>query len=276
MLRIFSIILLSIFLICSCGSRYKWTPQAKTIHDNLSEYDNVVKIELLKGTNHATPAFIFSAKKPGTHIIILGGTHGNEPAGYEVALRLVDRFYENPPKNGKIIIIPEANRQAVLNFKRRIPVPEGVDIEMGNLNRCYPGDPNGLPMQRMAAEIQNLTIDNDVTVFIDLHEAVNYHLEIEETAEQKGLGQTIIYTPNEPSTWLVMNMIDVINSEIEDPLQKFTALERPILNSGAWWAGKYLGIAAFTFETSRKNPIEQRIKHHLRLVEIVLETEGLL
>ena len=58
--------------------------------------------------------------------------------------------------------------------------------------------------------------------------------------------------------------------------QKCAALERPILNSGAWWAGKYLGIASFTFETSRKDPINDRINYHLRLVEIVLELEGIL
>ena len=155
-------------------------------------------------------------------------------------------------------------------------MPDSVDREKGNLNRCYPGDENGLPMQRMAFEIEKLVKEYSITVFIDLHEAINYHLDIEETAERKGLGQTIIYSPNETSTWIVMNILDQINSEIEDPKQKFAALERPILNSAAWWAGKYLGIASFTFETSRKDPIEDRINYHLRLVDIVLELEGVL
>ena len=259
----------------SCaGVVYELTPEAKSIHDNLAEYVNAERIELLKNTKYQTPAFIFSGEEPGSNILIIGGTHGNEPAGYEAALRLLKRFYQHPLKKGKIVLIPEANRVSVLNYERRVPVPQGVDIEKGNLNRCYPGDENGLPMQQMAAAIQNLAIENKVNVFIDLHEALNYHLDIEETAEQKGLGQTIIYTPNEPSTWLVMNMMDKINSEISELNQKFTALERPILNSAAWWAGNHLGIAAFTFETSRKNPIEMRIKHHLRLVDIVLETEN--
>ena len=265
---------MSLFL--TCAARYELTPVGNNIHVNLNNLTEVNRIELLPGTVYQTPAFIFDTKNPGTNIIILGGTHGNEPAGYEAALRLVDRFYKNPPQHGTLIIVPEANRQAVLNYDRRIPVPDSIDREKGNLNRCYPGNENGLPMQRMAFEIEGLVNKYNVTVFIDLHEAVNYHLDIEETAEQKGLGQTIIYSPNELSTWIVMNLLDKINSEIKDPNQKFAALERPILNSAAWWAGKYLGIASFTFETSRKDPIEDRINYHLRLVDIVLELEGVL
>ena len=268
------ILIISIFI--SCAAKYTFTQTGKNIHSNLHAYTDVKRKEILPQTEYQTPAFIFDSGNPGTKILILGGTHGNEPAGYEAALRFVDRFYKKPPKNGLVIIVPEANRPAVLNYDRRIPVPDGIDREKGNLNRCYPGDENGLPMQKMAYQIQKLAQDYKVDIFIDLHEAINYHLDIEETAERKGLGQTIIYSPNEPSTWIVMNILDKINSEIKNSNQKFAALERPILNSGAWWAGKYLGIASFTFETSRKDPINDRINYHLRLVEIVLELEGLL
>jgi len=269
-------VVLAIFFISCSSFRYQLTPDAQKIHDNLSGYTQVQRIELQKNSEYETPAFFFSGKEPGTHILIIGGTHGNEPAGYEAALRLVDRFYKKPPANGKVIIIPEANKQADLTFERRIPVPDGIDIEKGNLNRCYPGDPDGLPMQRIAADIQKIAIDNEVTVFIDLHEAVKYHLEHDESTEWKALGQTIIYSPNEPSSWILMNILDEINKEITDTDKKFSGLERPILNSAAWWAGEYLGIAAFTFETSRKDPIEERVDYHLRLVDIVLNLEGVL
>ena len=73
-----------------------------------------------------------------------------------------------------------------------------------------------------------------------------------------------------------MNILDEINKDISDIDKKFSGLERPIINSAAWWAGEYLGIASFTFETSRKDPINDRINYHLRLVEIVLELEGIL
>jgi len=71
-------------------------------------------------------------------------------------------------------------------------------------------------------------------------------------------------------------MLDEINDKIDDPNNHFSSLERPIKHSAAWWAGKYLNCAAFTFETARKLPLDQRIKNHLQLVHIVLREKGLL
>ncbi|UCF65804.1 MAG: succinylglutamate desuccinylase/aspartoacylase family protein, partial [bacterium] len=236
---------------------------------------DVRQIQLLQGTAYETPAFFFESNQPQPAILIIGGTHGNEPAGYEAALRLLDRFQKSPPSQGKIIIIPLANRVAVEKFERRIAVPAGVDREKGNLNRCYPGNPEGFPMEQLAYQIQQIAIDNSVGVFIDLHEARRPHLETDTEGDEKGLGQTIIYHPNEPSTWLVMQMLDRINSLISDPDKHFSSLERPIKNSASWWAGKYLDIAAFTFETPRNLPIEERIKYQLLLVDVVLEDRAI-
>jgi hypothetical protein len=126
----------------------------------------------------------------------------------------------------------------------------------------------------LALQIEKLARNNKADIFIDLHEARYLHLNTpKESYRDKGLGQTIIYTPNEPSSWLVMNMIDQINASISDPDVQFSALERPILHSAAWWAGMELGIAAFTFETSRSLELQMRIDYHLQLVKIVLEAE---
>lgn len=258
-----------------CGSPYKLTPVAQSLKDNLSTLHDVRQIQLLQGTAYETPAFFFESNQPQPAILIIGGTHGNEPAGYEAALRLLDRFQKSPPSQGKIIIIPLANRVAVEKFERRIAVPAGVDREKGNLNRCYPGNPEGFPMEQLAYQIQQIAIDNSVGVFIDLHEARRPHLETDTEGDEKGLGQTIIYHPNEPSTWLVMQMLDRINSLISDPDKHFSSLERPIKNSASWWAGKYLDIAAFTFETPRNLPIEERIKYQLLLVDVVLEDRAI-
>ena len=143
-----------ISVLVACAAKYTLTPTGKNIHSKLQTYTDVNRIELLPQTEYQTPAFIFDSGNPGTKILILGGTHGNEPAGHEAALRFVDKFYKQPPKNGLVIIVPEANRQAILNYDRRISVPDGMDREKGNLNRCYPGDENGLPMQKMASTIR--------------------------------------------------------------------------------------------------------------------------
>ena len=270
--------LVAIFLVLllnyTCMSKYKLTSEAQVIMDNLPSIKIADQVQLMEGTPYQTPAYIFDSGKPGSNIIILGGTHGDEPAGYEASLRLVNIFQQKPPKTGKIILAPLANRQSVLNFNRRIPVPEGTDRERGNLNRCYPGKKYGLPMEQMALQIEELARENKVNVFIDIHEARYLHLNTpKESYRDKGLGQTIIYSPNESSSWLVINMLDEINSTISDPDLQFSALEKPILHSAAWWAGKELGIAAFTFETTQSLEMQLRIDYHLKLVKIVLEAE---
>jgi hypothetical protein len=259
------------WIIYFCTAKYQMTPQGQSIMENLPAAQDVKMVRLSEGTEYETPAYFFESEQPQPAVLIIGGTHGNEPAGYEAALRLVDRFYNAPLKKGKIIIIPLANRLAIENYQRRVQVSKGVDRERGNLNRCYPGDRNGFPMEKIAFQIQQIAIENSVEVFIDLHEARRPHLATETEGDEKGLGQTLIYEPNEPSTWLVIQMLDQINGLIDDPDKHFSSLERPIKNSASWWAGKYLDIAAFTFETPRSLPIEERINYHLILVDVVLE-----
>ena len=261
---------------CAVGGKVQLSKAADQIIAQFDQIKNAGQILLLEDTPYQTPAFIFDSGEQGENVMIIGGTHGDEPAGYESALRLIRLLDKNHPKNGKVIIIPLANRLADLNFERRIPVPEGMDIELGNLNRCYPGDPSGLPMQQMAYQIAGLARKHKVDVFVDLHEARYFHLNTpKKSKRKKGLGQTLIYTPNEPSSWLLMNLLDGINATIDNPDELFSGLEEPILHSAAWWAGHELGIASFTFETSRQMSLEKRINYHLELVRIVLEQSGI-
>jgi len=267
-----------IFLIFTCtGSRkYQMTPEAREIKNHLNHYEYPARINLLPETPYQTPAFIFEANVPGNALLILGGTHGDEPAGYEAALRLLENLRKDAPKKGKVILIPLANVLAVENFNRRVTVPEGSDQEKGNLNRCYPGDPDGLPMEQLAYHIQQLAAEHHVDVFIDLHEARYLHLNTPpESEREKGLGQTLIYYPNEKSSWLLLNLLDYINDTIDDKDEKFSGLERPILNSASWWVGKNLDVAAFTFETSRSLALPRRIDFHVKLVHFVFDFYGI-
>jgi succinylglutamate desuccinylase len=266
-------VLAGILFITGCvTTRHTLTEEAAEIRSEYFTAQKTNQLKLMAGTPYETPAYIFDSGKPGNAVLLIGGTHGNEPAGYEAALRLLKRFSTNPPVKGKIILVPMANRVADENFERRIPVPEGVDIEKGNLNRCYPGKEDGYPMEQMAWQVEQLTRENGVSLFIDMHEAMRHHLETDVESGKKGLGQTLIYSPNEATTFYLIDLLDGINEQISNPDEKFSSLERPVKNSAAWWAGKYLDIAAFTFETTRAQELEKRIGFHLALVEIALRT----
>ena len=45
-------------------------------------------------------------------------------------------------------------------------------------------------------------------------------------------------------------------------------------SSAAWYAGKYLGIAAFTVETSSRQPLADRVRQHLLVVRELLAAGG--
>jgi len=264
-----------IFLVSCTSHTYKLTKESQQIYDSLDKIEKRTTVKMMANTPFQTPAFIYESEKPGRTVLIIGGTHGNEPAGYEAGLRLVNILENQPPVQGKVILIPLANREAVENYSRFIPVPEGVDREVGNLNRCYPGKKDGLPMQQMAWQIQQLAIEHNAEIFIDMHEAPYLHLDTPPESRRKmGLGQTIIYSPNDASGWLVIDFLDTINEGIEKSTHKFSSIDKPILHSAAWWAGKELGIAAFTFETYKKVDIKKRIAYHLGLVKTALKYAG--
>ena len=97
---------------------------------------------LMPGTPYETPYYVFGTGMPGPILAVLGGVHGNEPGGWMAAQRLVDQVR---PLTGGFIVLPRANTRAIDLFER-------TTDELGDLNRLYPGDPNGLPMARMAYE----------------------------------------------------------------------------------------------------------------------------
>ena len=281
--KLSSLILLFAFFSCStifnftAHSKEYLTKESCEIHDIFWQKDSLIYRYLMKDTKYQTPIFHFKSDKKGSTVLILGGTHGNEPAGFETAHRLLKQFSESPIKKGDIFIIPEANKIADNNKKRRISVPKGMDIEWGNLNRGYPGDPDGLPMEKAAYEITQLIKDQKVNLFLDLHESPVFHLETKsKTSEYHGLGQTLIYTPNEEAAWLGMVVIDFLNSQIPPGNKQFSMIENPIKHSAAWSAGVNFNIPGFTVETCKKLPLEERIGYQIKVVNVMLKEEGMI
>ena len=271
------IILLGILFSCAAPTRFYLTPASQQIKAQFWSSDSLLYGYLMEGTKYQTSVFHFKSENEGTSVMILGGTHGNEPAGFEAAYRLIQQFSAIDLKSGEIFIVPESNRIADSLNNRRIPVPKGVNIEKGNLNRCYPGNPDGLPMEQLAHQITQFIKEHDIDVFLDLHESPKFHLESrDEKGSYKGLGQTLIYTPNDEATWLAMVVADEMNSSIFERIKQFSLVERPIQSSAAWSAGKHFGIPAFTVETCKQLALEERVEYQVRIVNIILSDKGII
>jgi len=74
----------------------------------------------------------------GPTVLVTAGTHGDEYEG-QLLLHELARELDPSTVTGRLIIMPALNLPAVLNSSRCSP------IDGGNLNRAYPGDPDGSP-----------------------------------------------------------------------------------------------------------------------------------
>ena len=214
---------------------------------------------LLAGTHWETEGCIADSGQPGPVALILGGVHGSEPAG-ALAAAQVCTFQ---PVTGKIVVVPRVNMPG-LAAKLRY-VPNGG----GDINRVYPPDSGETPAERMGAAIIALMEDHRIRLFVDLHEARNFH-----QLDPSSLGQSLLPANNPASDAMAPAAIEAVNREINEEAKKFTRLGPPIRRSAAWYAGKYLGIAAFTVETSGQQPLADRVGQHLAVVKELLMTGG--
>jgi hypothetical protein len=162
----------------------------------------------IRGTRGDTEVYVLDSGKPGAGALILGGTHGNEPAGTLAAILIVENAVAD---SGRLFVVPHANHSAMthtdyqeasprfLEFQgasgRRLfrygsratnPVDQWPDpdiyihassgqrlsgAETRNLNRAYPGRPEGTFTERIAYAITSLVRSEKLDLVIDLHEA---------------------------------------------------------------------------------------------------------
>lgn len=163
----------------------------------------------LRGTAGDTDVFVLQGQQDGGTLLVLGGTHADEPAGYLAAVALVERATVS---RGRLIVVPRANasgfshnvpqeghpqrfevrtpsgliRRFTYGARATNPVHQWPDpqvytltrsgqtlsgSETRNLNRAYPGRAVGSLTEQMAFAITELIRHEQVTLAIDLHEA---------------------------------------------------------------------------------------------------------
>ncbi len=97
----------------------------------------------------------------GPTVLLVGGNHGDEFEGPVALLKLVHGL--DPGRvRGRIIVLPCLNAPAVWQATRTSP------IDGGNMNRAFPGDPDGGPTA-MLAHLVDAVLLPDCDAAIDLH-----------------------------------------------------------------------------------------------------------
>lgn len=210
------------------------------------------------GERWETAGCIADSGLAGPNVLVLGGVHGNEPAGALAAARICDF----KPLQGKIVVVPQVNPLGLAKNQRYLP-------EIGDMNRAYPPTGKVLPADKLAAEIIGLMEKYAISLLLDLHEARTFH-----RLDRTSLGQTLLFADNSVSAVMAMDAVETVNLAITEPVKKFSLVGHPIPGSSAWYAGKFLGIAAFTVETSSQQPLEERAQQHLLVVKALLAAGG--
>ncbi|HJQ57130.1 MAG TPA: succinylglutamate desuccinylase/aspartoacylase family protein [Vineibacter sp.] len=87
----------------------------------------------------------------GPRVLLMAGNHGDEWEG-QVALGRLIRELDPAQVRGRVIILPSANFPAAIAGSRTSPIDDG------NLNRSFPGDPDGTVTQQIAFFIEQVLL----------------------------------------------------------------------------------------------------------------------
>ncbi len=220
----------------------------------------VEKEELAKGTRDATDLYIIRSGKAGPVVMVVGGVHGNETAGYRAA-RII-RDYQI--SRGTLLVLPEANVRAV---------NQGVRYVSGqkDLNRCFPTSSKGVADTKLSNDIYNALKKYKVDWLMDMHEGYNYS----RLGSTSSVGQSIIYYPSGQTGSTANKIINNLNAGISTSYRKFNLLRYPVQGSLSRSAGQYLGINSFILETCTRDSLNTRINYQVKAADTLLGNLGM-
>ena len=110
------------------------------------------------GAEFGIPVTLICGEKEGETVLISGGVHNAEYVGIQAAMQLAD---ELDPKKiaGNIIVIRLMNRTGFEHRTMSLTYEDGK-----NLNRVFPGNPNGTLSDRIAYTVVTEFFPNDIKV----------------------------------------------------------------------------------------------------------------
>ena len=214
-------------------------------------------VTIAAGTTYATPMYIIDSGVSGPVVMIVGGVHGNEPAGYTAAGKVKDWDI----KKGKLIVLPQANKKAVENKTRTYN---------GDLNRDFPQSSKESCDNTLSKSIYAAVKSYDVDWLMDMHEGYNY------TKISDSVGQSLIYYPTITTKTMASAIVSKLNSGISTSYKKFSLFRYPVEGSLARASGQYLGVHAFIFETSDNPSLSVRVNYHLKAADTLLSRLGVI
>ena len=120
------------------------------------------------------PLSVINGAKTGPTLCVTSGLHGCEYDSIEAAIRLSNAFSPGELR-GRLVILPIINIQS---FLQKVPFTNPLDNV--NMNRIFPGDPQGTVSRRMAHRIfSELVLQSNFLIDLhggDLTESIQSHV----------------------------------------------------------------------------------------------------
>lgn len=201
---LYAIIILLIILICKF-----------CVFDNLDYYTK------FKQNNSCENIQIYNFGLPNDvngnklfKLALIGGVHGNEPAGAIGLSKLISNgYFDKIVKSMPIYIsiIPRANPCGLITNRRNQP-----DYTNPDINRNFNTDSGvGVIAQKIVKEF------SDADLIIDIHEGWSWH-----KIDKNSVGSTAIPTQTPLSIAIADKIVTNINKTISDDNKQFTLLHR--------------------------------------------------
>lgn len=211
---------------------------------------------LMVGTRYQTPYFIKKGPQSGPTVVIVGGCHGDEPAGYLAARRLKDWRVQK----GTLVLVPDANIEAIRRQVRFVG---------RNMNRLFPGNPGGDGLERLASEIWTLIKQSKPQLVLTLHESRDFYAK-----NPSRYGQTFTFDFDElrPQFGPVTQEV---NTLVEAPSHRFLLKVEAFPTCPTYCTWKFLHVPATSIETSKTLPLPTRIRYQLAACRAFFHMVGL-
>jgi predicted deacylase len=246
------ILFLIIILIIPCTSSFAGNivHTGKDSSDTPEKFYHLIK-EYALGYNdvYQTPYFVLRGKTESPKMLVHGGMHGDEVAGYMACDTLIKNINL---LEGTLIIIPKLNILACNQDRRYINI---------DLNHAFPGDiSSDIYEYRLAYEMMWLVDSIKPDLVINLHEAMNKYDTEFQNDSMNAYGQIII-TCIKPYESMLENALNGMNALI--PRFDYNFHVHYYMYSEHSSMDNFItkfGIKSYTIETYRGFPVEDRVK----------------
>lgn len=216
----------------------------ETYETAVSQYD------LLEGTELELSVTLLEGTAEGPTVYIVGGVHGDEPAGWYAG----ELLKKTTLQAGRVYILSPVNRYGADHDRRTTRSDRDI-------NRSFPGDPAGNDAQQIACAVFQDISQKKPDLVLDLHEARNHG------ENRDDLGNSLICLDVATVDELVFALLG--ETELASgPLDLFGSPPEGSLNAEV---SRTLCIPVLTLETPRAEPLAVRVRTQLRVTEYVLQ-----